>query len=63
MFISAPPIIRAAVRSATRIQLTSDKKTSGPRRRESLPAAHQVRAVLCIELPARYFPVSDFAGG
>ena len=29
MFISAPPIIRAAVRSATRIQLTSDKRTSG----------------------------------
>ena len=28
MFISAPPIIRAAVRSATRIQLTSDKRTS-----------------------------------
>jgi hypothetical protein len=28
MFISAPPIIRAALRSATRIQLTSDKQTS-----------------------------------
>src|ERR1035437_5833292 len=37
MFISAPPIIGTAVRSATRIQLTSDNKTSGQ------PSADNIR--------------------
>jgi hypothetical protein len=43
MFIAAPAIIRAAVRSATRIQLTSDNRTSGQREFTSTSRALPVK--------------------
>jgi len=51
MFIAAPAIIRAAVRSATRIQLTSDNRTSGQREFTSTSRAFYVKVAVPMQLP------------
>ena len=54
MFISAPPIIRAAVRSATRIQLTSDNKTSGQHWKPEVSAVSNQRVERCITFAPKF---------